>query len=151
MYWPLILRGIGLGLLVPITTLSLSTLKVKILEGAALLEWCDSWRLIWYCNYNNIYNPIYTKHRVDLISNLDGSNLKFNNESCFAKGFYGQRIYCQWIIKKGIPNRLQCFKTKYCLSIYGYLFLYLNPILLCIPIVFSSNEDKIKLIPDAMH
>jgi DHA2 family multidrug resistance protein len=37
MFWPLILRGVGLGLLfVPITTLSLSTLKGKnIGEGAA--------------------------------------------------------------------------------------------------------------------
>ena len=37
LFWPLILRGVGLGLLfVPITTLSLSTLKGKhIVEGAA--------------------------------------------------------------------------------------------------------------------
>jgi DHA2 family multidrug resistance protein len=35
MFWPLILRGVGLGLLLPITTLSLTLKGKNIGEGAA--------------------------------------------------------------------------------------------------------------------
>jgi DHA2 family multidrug resistance protein len=55
MFWPLILRGVGLGLLfVPITT-SLSTLKGKnIGEGAAFTGMMRQLGSLWYRYYHYI-------------------------------------------------------------------------------------------------
>jgi DHA2 family multidrug resistance protein len=73
-FWPLILRGIGLGLLfVPITTLSLSTLKGKeIGEGAAftgmMRQLGGSFGIAIITTLIARLNQV---HRVNLISHLD--------------------------------------------------------------------------------
>lgn len=73
-FWPLILRGIGLGLLfVPITTLSLSTLKGKeIGEGAAftgmMRQLGGSFGI---AIITTLIARLNQEHRVNLISHLD--------------------------------------------------------------------------------
>lgn len=76
-FWPLILRGIGLGLLfVPITTLSLSTLKGReIGEGAAftgmMRQLGGSFGIAIITTLIARLNQV---HRVNLISHLDSTN-----------------------------------------------------------------------------
>lgn len=76
-FWPLILRGIGLGLLfVPITTLSLSTLKGKeIGEGAAftgmMRQLGGSFGIAIITTLIARLNQV---HRVNLISHLDSTS-----------------------------------------------------------------------------
>jgi hypothetical protein len=58
MYWALILRGIGLGLLFVPITLSLSTLSGKnIGEGAAFTGMMRQLG-IWYCNHHYFYHAL---------------------------------------------------------------------------------------------
>jgi len=76
-FWPLILRGIGLGLLfVPITTLSLSTLKGReIGEGAAftgmMRQLGGSFGIAIITTLIARLNQV---HRVNLISHLDSTS-----------------------------------------------------------------------------
>ena len=76
-FWPLILRGIGLGLLfVPITTLSLSTLKGKeIGEGAAftgmMRQLGGSFGI---AIITTLIARLNQEHRINLISHLDKTN-----------------------------------------------------------------------------
>lgn len=76
-FWPLILRGIGLGLLfVPITTLSLSTLKGKeIGEGAAftgmMRQLGGSFGIAIITTFIARFNQ---EHRVNLVAHLDKTN-----------------------------------------------------------------------------
>ena len=79
MFWPLVVRGIGLGLLfVPITTLSLSTLKGKdIGEGAAftgmMRQLGGSFGI---AIITTMIARLSQQHRVDLIPNINA--MKFN-------------------------------------------------------------------------
>jgi len=76
-FWPLILRGVGLGLLfVPITTLSLSTLKGReIGEGAAftgmMRQLGGSFGIAIITTLIARLNQV---HRVNLIAHLDSTN-----------------------------------------------------------------------------
>ncbi|MEY3500216.1 MAG: hypothetical protein RL308_1885 [Bacteroidota bacterium] len=76
-FWPLILRGVGLGLLfVPITTLSLSTLKGKeIGEGAAftgmMRQLGGSFGIAIITTFIARFNQ---EHRVNLVAHLDKTN-----------------------------------------------------------------------------
>jgi DHA2 family multidrug resistance protein len=76
-FWPLILRGIGLGLLfVPITTLSLSTLKGReIGEGAAftgmMRQLGGSFGI---AIITTLIARLNQEHRINLISHLDKTN-----------------------------------------------------------------------------
>jgi DHA2 family multidrug resistance protein len=78
MFWPLILRGVGLGLLfVPITTLSLSTLKGKYWRRAAftgMMRQLGSFGIA----IITFITRFTQKTPVDLIANLDGSSFEIN-------------------------------------------------------------------------
>jgi DHA2 family multidrug resistance protein len=64
MFWPLILRGVGLGLLfVPITTYHYLKRKKNIGEGAAFTGMMRQLGGSWYRYYYYFYYSIYTKHR----------------------------------------------------------------------------------------
>lgn len=95
-FWPLILRGVGLGLLfVPITTLSLSTLKGKeIGEGAAftgmMRQLGGSFGIAIITTFIARFNQ---EHRVNLVSHLDKTNFAVQQrvlqlqQSFMNKGF----------------------------------------------------------------
>src|SRR6476620_9917724 len=82
MFWPLIMRGIGLGLLfVPITTMALSTLKGKSIgEGAAftgmMRQLGGSFGIAIITTMISVFGQW---HRVDLIANLNASDIKVQN------------------------------------------------------------------------
>jgi hypothetical protein len=95
----------------------------------------------------NIYNPIYAV--VDLISNLEVAILKF--ESCFTKkGLMTKKGFTVNHKKAYQAIDYSVLKQSTVLA-YMDIFLYLESYFIVYSIVFSSNEDKIKLTHDAMH
>jgi DHA2 family multidrug resistance protein len=157
MFWPLILRGIGLGLLfVPITTLSLSTLKGKnIGEGAAftgmMRQLGGSFGIAIITTF---ITRLTQKHRVDLIAHLDGTRLEVQQRiELLQRGFMSKGFSANEALKKAYQVLdFSVLKQSTVLS-YMDIFSYLGILFLCcIPIVFFIKKGKRKINPaDAMH
>jgi DHA2 family multidrug resistance protein len=157
MFWPLILRGVGLGLLfVPITTLSLSTLKGKqIGEGAAftgmMRQLGGSFGIAIITTFMAIFNQ---QHRVNLISHLDQTSFQVQQtvqrlqQGFMAKGFTFNEALAK--AYKAIE-----FKVMVQSSVLTYMdiFMYLGILfLLCIPFILMIKKGKNKIDPaEAMH
>lgn len=156
-YWPLILRGIGLGLLfVPITTLSLSSLKGKeIGEGAAftgmMRQLGGSFGVAIITTFISRFTQ---KHRVDLIGNIDPTRpevqqkINMLQKSFVAKGYTPNEA----LAKAHQIFEFSIIKQSTVMS-YMDIFLYLGVIFLCsIPLIFLAKKTKNKINPaDAMH
>jgi len=157
MFWPLILRGIGLGLLfVPITTLALSTLKGKqIGEGAAftgmMRQLGGSFGIAIITTFITRFSQ---EHRVNLVSKLDVSSLEVQNRvqqlqhSFMAKGFSSNEAL-------GKAHQILDLTVTKQSTVMAYMdiFMYLGVMFLCcIPIIFFIKRGKNKINPaDAMH
>ena len=157
MYWALILRGIGLGLLfVPITTMSLSTLKGKhIGEGAAftgmMRQLGGSFGIAIITTSITRFSQV---HRVNLIANLDPSKLEVQQRvtqlqhNFMAKGFSSNEAL-------GKAYQILDYSVTKQSTILSYMdiFLYLGILFLCcIPIVLFVKKGKSKVsIADASH
>jgi MFS transporter, DHA2 family, multidrug resistance protein len=157
MFWPLIVRGVGLGLLfVPITTLSLSALKGKSIgEGAAftgmMRQLGGSFGIAIITTYIARFSQ---EHRVNLLSHLDPSKVNVQarldaiQRSFIAKGFSPdvalQKAYK--VLDFGIT------KQSTVLS-YMDIFLYLGLLFLfCIPFILLVKKGKNKVdVSEAMH
>lgn len=156
-YWPLILRGIGLGLLfVPITTLSLSTLTGKqIGEGAAftgmMRQLGGSFGIAIITTFITRFNQL---HRVNLIANLNASKIEVQQRILLLqKGFMSKGFSASEALKKAYQAiDFSVMKQSTVLS-YMDIFLYLGLLFLfCIPITFLIKKGKNKINPaDAMH
>lgn len=156
-YWPLILRGIGLGLLfVPITTLSLSTLKGReIGEGAAFTgmfrQLGGSFGIAIITTFITRFSQ---EHRANLVSHLDGSRLEVQQriqqmqQAFMYKGFSSNEA----LQKAHQVIDYSVLKQSTVLS-YMDIFMYLGIMFLCcIPIIFLIKRGKNKINPaDAMH
>ncbi|WP_163399352.1 DHA2 family efflux MFS transporter permease subunit [Flavobacterium fluviatile] len=157
LFWPLILRGIGLGLLfVPITTLSLSTLKGKqIGEGAAftgmMRQLGGSFGIAIITTF---ITRLSQEHRVNLLTNLDPAKydvqqrLTGMQHAFMAKGFTADEA-----LKKAYQAiDLSVMKQSTVMS-YMDIFLYLGVMFLCcIPIILFIKKGKNKInAADAMH
>lgn len=157
MYWGLILRGVGLGLLfVPITTMSLSTLKGKhIGEGAAftgmLRQLGGSFGV---AIVTTLITRFTQQHRVQVIAHLDASKLNVQERVIqLQNGF---------IAKGYTPNEAQnkayqvldfmVMKQSTVLS-YMDIFMYLGILfLLCIPVILFIKKSKHAVdLGEAMH
>ncbi len=157
MFWPLILRGVGLGLLfVPITTLSLSTLKGKqIGEGAAftgmMRQLGGSFGIAIITTFMAIFNQ---QHRVNLISHLDQTSFQLQQtvqrlqQGFMAKGFTFNEALAK-------AYKALEFKVMVQSSVLTYMdiFMCLGILfLLCIPFILMIKKGKNKIDPaDAMH
>lgn len=144
-FWPLILRGIGLGLLfVPITTLSLSTLKGKeIGEGAAftgmMRQLGGSFGIAIITTFIARFNQ---EHRVNLVSHLDKTNFAVQQRVLQLQ---------QGFMSKGFSNN-ESVNRAYQVMDYGVMkqssvltfvdiFYYLGILfLLCIPCVLLIKK-----------
>ncbi|RAR70801.1 DHA2 family efflux MFS transporter permease subunit [Flavobacterium aciduliphilum] len=156
-YWALILRGIGLGLLfVPVTTLSLSTLKGKSIgEGAAftgmMRQLGGSFGIAIITTY---ITRLAQKHRVDLLPHLDGTRLEVQQriiglqKSFMAKGYSSNEA----LNKAHQILEYSVMKQSTVLS-YMDIFLYLGLLFLfCIPIILLIKKGKSKIDPaEAIH
>lgn len=156
-YWPLILRGIGLGLLfVPVTTLSLSTLKGKnIGEGAAftgmMRQLGGSFGIAIITTY---ITRLTQKHRVDLVPHLDGSRLEVQQRlSALQRTFMSKGFSSNEALKKAYQVLdFSVIKQSTVMS-YMDIFMYLGLLFLCcIPIILLIKRGQNKINPaDAMH
>lgn len=157
LFWPLILRGVGLGLLfVPITTLSLSTLKGKSIgEGAAftgmMRQLGGSFGIAIITTFLARFNQ---EHRVNLVSHLNKSSFEVQQTvkelqlGFMSKGFSAN---------ESLAKAYKALEYKVMLqsSVLSYMdiFLYLGGLfLLCIPFILLIKKGKNKINPaDAMH
>ena len=157
MFWPLILRGIGLGLLfVPITTLSLSTLDGKSIgEGAAftgmMRQLGGSFGIALITTFITRFSQ---EHRVNLIANLDITKVELQNRI--------QQLQAGFMSKGFSPNEALAkayqvidFSVTKQSTVMSYMdiFLYLGILfLLCVPIILFIKKGKNTVNPaDAMH
>jgi len=156
-YWPLILRGIGLGLLfVPVTTLSLSTLKGKhIGEGAAftgmMRQLGGSFGIAIITTY---ITRLTQNHRVNLIANLDGSKFEVQQRiSQIQHGFMAKGFSVNESLKKAYQAMDYSVMKQSTVLAYMDIFLYLGILFLCcIPIILFIKKGKNKVsTSDAMH
>lgn len=157
MYWALILRGIGLGLLfVPITTLSLSTLKGKhIGEGAAftgmMRQLGGSFGIAIITTFITRFSQ---EHRVNLVANLDVNKIEVQQRVLqLQRGFMSKGFSSNEALAKAYQLLDYSVTKQSTILSYMDIFLYLGILFLCcIPIIFFIKKGKTKINPaDAMH
>ena len=157
MFWPLILRGVGLGLLfVPITTLSLSTLKGKnIGEGAAftgmMRQLGGSFGIALITTFITRFSQ---EHRVNLIAHLDITNAELQTRiQQLQAGFVSKGFTANEALAKAYQVIDFSVTKQSTVMSYMDIFMYLGIMfLLCIPIIFFIKKGKNKINPaDAMH
>jgi len=157
MFWPLILRGVGLGLLfVPITTLSLSTLKGKhIGEGAAftgmMRQLGGSFGIAIITTFITRFSQ---EHRVNLLTNLDPANYQVQQRILgMQRAFMSKGYSAEVALKKAYQAIDYAVLKQSTVQSYIDIFMYLGIMFLCcIPIIFFIKRGKNKINPaDAMH
>ncbi|SMG12458.1 DHA2 family efflux MFS transporter permease subunit [Sphingobacterium psychroaquaticum] len=156
MFWPLIIRGVGLGLLfVPVMTLSLSTLSGKAIgEGAAFTGMSRQLGGSFGIALITTFISRDTQHhRVDLISHLDPSRFEVQQriagmQSNFvSKGFSPNEA----LAKAHQLIEGTVMKQATVLS-YMDVFLYLGVLfLICVPFVLLIKQGKNKVDMSNMH
>ena len=157
LFWPLILRGIGLGLLfVPITTLSLSTLKGKSIgEGAAftgmMRQLGGSFGIAIITTFIARFNQ---EHRVDLLSNLNPT--KFNVQErilALQRGFMSKGFTADQALSKAHQALDYGVMKQAAVLSYMDVFMWLGILfLVCIPFVLVIKKGKRKVdISEVMH
>lgn len=156
-YWALILRGVGLGLLfVPITTLSLSTLKGKqIGEGAAftgmLRQLGGSFGIAIITTFITRFGQ---QHRVGLLTHYDASRAEIQQRILqLQQGFQAKGFTPNESLQKAYQVLDFSITKQSTVMSYMDIFMYLGILFLCcIPIVFliKRGKNKVKL-EEALH
>ena len=156
-FWPLIFRGIGLGLLfVPITALSLSTLKGKSIgEGAAFTgmfrQLGGSFGVAIITTFITRFSQ---KNRVSLIDHLDGTRIEVQQRiQILQKGFMSKGFSSNESLNKAYQVLDFTIMKQSTVLSYMDIFMLLGMLFLCcIPIIFLIKKSKSKIdIADAMH
>jgi DHA2 family multidrug resistance protein len=157
MFWPLIWRGIGLGLLfVPITTLSLSTLKGKSIgEGAAftgmMRQLGGSFGIAIITTFIARFNQ---EHRANLVSHLDKTSFELQQTvKQLQMGFMSKGFSANEALNKAYKAIEYKVTIQSNVLSYMDIFMYLGILfLLCIPFILLIKKGKTKIdISDAMH
>ncbi|RYE23033.1 MAG: DHA2 family efflux MFS transporter permease subunit [Sphingobacteriales bacterium] len=157
-FWPLIVRGIGMGMLfIPISTLSLSTLKgQQIGQGAAftgmMRQLGGSFGVALITTFLSRRNVM---HRQDLVSYLNtndpnvANRIKGMQASFMAKGFSPD-------VALNTAYKAMDYSVYKQASVMSYMevFLYIGVMfLICIPFILMVKGNKKKKIDlsEAMH
>jgi DHA2 family multidrug resistance protein len=157
MFWPLIVRGLGLGLLfVPITTLSLSGLKGKSIgEGAAftgmMRQLGGSFGIAIITTFLARFGQ---EHRVNLIGYLDPTRVAVQEKIRGLQNAFMAKGYSAEIALQKAYKVLELGVTKQSTVLsYMDVFLYLGVLFLfCIPFILLIKKGKNKVNPsEAMH
>lgn len=157
MFWPLIVRGLGLGLLfVPITTLSLSGLKGKSIgEGAAftgmMRQLGGSFGIAIITTFLARFGQ---EHRVNLIGYLDPTRVAVQEKIHDLQNAFIAKGYSAEIALQKAYKVLELGVTKQSTVLsYMDVFLYLGVLFLfCIPFILLIKKGKNKVNPsEAMH
>jgi MFS transporter, DHA2 family, multidrug resistance protein len=157
MFWPLILRGLGLGLLfVPITSLSLSTLKGKSIgDGAAftgmMRQLGGSFGIAIITTFISRFNQ---QHRATLVLHLDKTNAIVQDQiNTLQRGFMAKGFTFDQALNKAY--QVLDFKVMKQASVLSFMdiFMFLGVLfLLCIPVVLVLKTGKNKIDPaEMMH
>jgi len=155
-FWPLVVRGIGLGLLfVPITTLSLSTLKGKdIGDGAAFTGMSRQLGGSFGIAIITTFIARWTQqHRIDLIPNL--SAIDFNVQERLQNLqhlFIGKGFTFNEALNKAY--QILDFSVVKQATVLSYMdvFIYLGVLfLLCVPFVLLIKKGAGKIDVSAAH
>jgi len=157
MYWPLIVRGLGLGLLfVPITTLSLSALKGKSIgEGAAftgmMRQLGGSFGIAIITTFLARFGQ---EHRVNLIAHLDMTKVNVQDRvHALQRGFMAKGFSPEVALQKAY--KVLDFGVTKQSTVLSYMdvFLYLGVLfLICIPFILLIKKSKNKVdVSEAMH
>ncbi len=147
MFWPLVLRGMGLGLLfVPITTLALSTLKgAEIGEGAAftgmMRQLGGSFGI---AIITTMISRLNQQHRVDLIPNLSGIDPQTQQR---VNGLQQMFIGKGFSFNEALDRAYQVLEGSISLQgtvlTYMDVFLYLGILfLICVPFVLMMKNGS---------
>jgi DHA2 family multidrug resistance protein len=156
-FWPLIVRGVGLGLLfVPITTLALSTLSGKSIgEGAAMTgmmrQLGGSFGIAIITTFIARFNQ---EHRVNLISHLDPTKINVQDRITeLQRGFMSKGFSYNEALDKAYKVLDFTISKQSTVLSYMDIFLYLGLLfLVCIPITLLIKRSKKKVdLSDAMH
>ncbi|WP_333601087.1 MDR family MFS transporter [Flavobacterium sp.] len=157
MFWPLIVRGLGLGLLfVPITTLSLSALKGKSIgEGAAftgmMRQLGGSFGIAIITTFLARFGQ---EHRVNLIAHLDATKVNVQDRiHALQRGFMAKGFSPEVALQKAY--KILDFGVTKQSTVLSYMdvFLYLGVLfLICIPFILLVKKGKNKVdMSEAMH
>lgn len=147
LFWPLILRGIGLGLLfVPITTLSLSTLKGKgIGEGAAftgmMRQLGGSFGIAIITTFIARFNQ---EHRLNLVSHLNKTSFEVQQTvQKLQQGFMSKGFSANEALGKAYKAIEYKVMIQSSVLTYMDIFLYLGVLFLfCIPFILLIKKGK---------
>jgi MFS transporter, DHA2 family, multidrug resistance protein len=157
-FWMLILRGVAMAtLFIPITTLSLSTLKGReIGDGAAftgmMRQLGGSFGVAVIITFMSRRNML---HRSDLVSKLDVNNPAVQNKLAALQQGLASRGTDPFTAKQTAIQLMDLSITKQAAVLsYMDVFLYLGVMfLICIPIVLVVKGNKKKKVDlgEAMH
>lgn len=156
MFWPLIIRGVGLGLLfVPVMTLSLSSLSGReIGEGAAFTgmsrQLGGSFGIALITTFISRDSQF---HRVNLISYLDPSRIEVQQRIASMQSNFMSKGYSPNEALAKAYQLLEGSVTKQA-TILSYMdvFLYLGILfLVCVPFVLFIKQGKNKVDTSNMH
>lgn len=156
MFWPLVARGIGLGLLfVPITTLSLSTLKGKnIGEGAAftgmMRQLGGSFGI---AIITTMVSRLSQQHRVDLLPNLNKFSFQVQQRvQGLQQLFMGKGFSASEALDKAYQVLDGSVMKQSTVLSYMDIFLYLGLMfLVCVPFVLLIKKGSGKVDTSAVH
>lgn len=156
LFWPLVVRGVGLGLLfVPITTLALSTLKGKeIGEGAAftgmMRQLGGSFGI---AIITTMIFRLNQQHRVDLIPNIDPTKPMVQNRiQGLQQMFMGKGFSANEALARAYQVLEGTITIQGTVLTYMEIFFYMGLIfLLCVPFVLLIKKGAGKVDTSAVH
>jgi DHA2 family multidrug resistance protein len=157
-FWPLIVRGIGMGMLfIPITTLSLSSLKgQQIGQGAAftgmMRQLGGSFGIALITTFMARQNM---QHRSDLVSKLDTNNPAVTQRvEGMQHSFVGKGMDPATALKSAYSALDHAVTKQAAVLSYMDVFIYLGVMfLICVPFVLLVKGKKASKaeLADAMH
>ncbi len=157
-FWILIVRGFGMGMLfIPITVLSLSTLKgQEIGQGAAftgmMRQLGGSFGIAMITTFISRQNMT---HRSNLVSKLDVNNPAVQQKvQALQAGFMGKGLSSETALKSSYSALDHMVTKQAAVLSYMDVFLYLGLIfLVCVPFVLmvKGNKGQKVSIADAAH
>jgi MFS transporter, DHA2 family, multidrug resistance protein len=157
-FWMLVVRGVGMGMLfIPVTTLSLSTLKGKeIGQGAAftgmMRQLGGSFGIALVTTFMSRQNMV---HRSALVSKLDVNNpAVMNRVQGMAHGFEAKGMATNVALNSSYQSLDYAIGKQAAVLSYMDVFLYIGIMfLVCIPFVLLVKSNKAKKVDlsEAMH
>ncbi|MGS2738545.1 MDR family MFS transporter [Sinomicrobium sp. M5D2P17] len=155
-FWPLVTRGVGLGLLfVPITTLSLSTLQGKdIGEGAAftgmMRQLGGSFGIAIITTF---VTRLGQQHRVNLVPNLNGADFQVQERlNAYQQMFIDKGFSINESLDKAYQMLEGAITRQSTVLSYMDIFLYLGILfLVCVPFVLFIKKGSGKVDASSVH